>query len=109
MGTVQLLAGLGHKIEEAATGAAALAAIDRSAELDAALVDLGLPDMRGEDLIAEMKLRRPSLGVIVTSGYGAETLSANLQPVPAVIVIGKPFSEAELRNALAKLVSLRSV
>jgi signal transduction histidine kinase/DNA-binding response OmpR family regulator len=107
MGTVQLLAGLGHKIEEAATGAAALAAIDRSAELDAALVDLGLPDMRGEDLIAEMKRRRPSLGVIVTTGYGADALSASLRSAPAVIVMGKPFSEPELRQALTRLVSLR--
>jgi CheY-like chemotaxis protein len=49
MGTLQMLAALGHRVEEAASGAAALAAVDSAHHFDAALVDLGLPDMRGED------------------------------------------------------------
>ncbi|HUL06269.1 MAG TPA: CHASE3 domain-containing protein [Candidatus Acidoferrum sp.] len=101
LGTVGMLEALGHRIAEAANGAAALAALDGAPGLDAALVDLGLPDMRGEDLIAELRRRKPALGIIVATGQGPEALDGS--PRPAVLFIGKPFSEPELREALARL------
>ena len=105
MGTLQMLAALGHRVEEAASGAAALAAVDSAHHFDAALVDLGLPDMRGEDLITELRRRKPGLAVIVTTGYGPEALGADLRSAAGIFIIGKPFSEPELRQALARLAA----
>ena len=105
LSTLQMLAGLGHRCEEAATGGTALAVLDRQPGLDGALIDLGLPDMRGEALLAEMKRRRPGLPVIVTTGYN--NLPPEVQSDAGVIVIGKPFGEPELKEALSKLAPVR--
>ena len=42
--------------------------------VDAAIVDMGLPDRKGDVLIREMRTLHPSLPVIIATGQGAESL-----------------------------------
>jgi two-component system, NarL family, invasion response regulator UvrY len=55
----------GVEVEEAATGDAALAAIEKP--FDVAVLDLSMPGRSGLDLLAEIKHRKPSLPVLILS------------------------------------------
>ena len=103
LSTVDMLLDLGHVAEEAGDGAAALALVDRIADFDAALVDVGLPGIRGEDLIAEIRRRRPLLGIVVTTGYTAAALRFDLASTGNIVFVGKPYDAAALRKAFATL------
>jgi two-component SAPR family response regulator len=40
----------------------------------AAIIDVGLPDRRGDALVAEMRAIKPSLPIVIASGYEEERL-----------------------------------
>jgi CheY-like chemotaxis protein len=107
LSTVDMLIDLGHAVEEAGDGAAAMALVERIADFDAALVDVGLPGIRGEDLIAEIRRRRPRLGIIVTTGYTAAALRFDLASTGNIVFVGKPYDAAALRKAFATLADFR--
>lgn len=68
-----ILSAEGSRIDIAAsvcTGEEALRFIDQAEHVDVALVDLGLPDMRGADLIRSMRAKRPGLTVVVFTVFG---------------------------------------
>lgn len=68
----ELLSDIG--IVEAGNGAEALALLDLHPDIDLILLDLHMPGMSGFDLLSELKLRMPSLPVVVLSSD--ETRSA---------------------------------
>jgi len=55
------------EIVEAGSGAEALAQLERHPDIDMVLLDLHMPGMSGFDLLSELKLRFPSLPVVVLS------------------------------------------
>src|SRR5262245_40963418 len=59
---------LGFQATEVGSAKAALDQA-RSTNFDVALVDIGLPDRRGEELVAELRTLQSDLPVIVASGY----------------------------------------
>ena len=68
---------------------------------DAVVLDLGLPDQTGDDLLREIRARYPSLPVVVASGRGQPELpegeSRHLAFVP------KPYDAGTLRTALRRV------
>jgi signal transduction histidine kinase/CheY-like chemotaxis protein len=96
--TVDMLAELGHAVEEAGAGREALARLD-GGRLDLLVTDLRLPDMRGDELAAEVRRRRADLPVIFATGYDSRTAEATLPPGTAT-VLGKPFVTADLARAI---------
>ncbi len=55
------------EIVEAGNGAEALAQLERHPDVDMVLLDLHMPGMSGFDLLSELKLRFPTLPVVVLS------------------------------------------
>jgi DNA-binding NarL/FixJ family response regulator len=55
------------EIVEAGNGAEALALLERHPDIELVLLDLHMPGMNGFDLLSELKLRSPSLPVVVLS------------------------------------------
>lgn len=96
------LASRGWEVLEARNGAEALPYAGRE-DLDAAICDLKMPDMRGEEVIKALKTARPGLPVIVITG----SVSSITTPiVPGVEIQGfliKPFGIDEIRGLLAKV------
>lgn len=96
---------LGYAVVAANSGQAALACLD-AAEIPprAALLDLTLPEMDGLAVARAILARLPGLPVIIMSGYRSEEVAARLDDLAIAGFLQKPFSLAELREALTAII-----
>jgi len=97
---LEVLDELGYSTIEAEDATTALKIIeDASQQLALLVTDVGLPDMRGEELAAKARAARPLLPVLFASGY-AESFD-----VPeGMHLIGKPFSIDQLRDKVVEIL-----
>ena len=98
MTTMDMLEELGFASVEAGDGLSALALLDGDAGIGVLLTDLGLPGMSGQELVGEVRKRRPDIKVVVASGYSTQQGDGTLDDV---IVLTKPFDLEQLRAALS--------
>jgi PAS domain S-box-containing protein len=70
--------------------------------VDAAIVDMGLPDRKGDVLIRELRTLHPMLPVVIATGHGADTLRA-FEGQPSFAFVQKPYTAAGLIGALRSL------
>ena len=66
-----------------------------------AVIDVGLPDMRGDDLAARARQLAPGLPIVLASGFDPAELRRRFAGDGSVIVLGKPYTEHDLRTAIA--------
>lgn len=98
---VDILGALGFAVAEAASAAEALAAGPASlGRLHAAMIDLGLPDMPGDELAATLLKQRPDLPVILTSGVDADESVGRLRALGVVRFLEKPYQSKDVQRAL---------
>ena len=106
MAAVDKLNELGFEVVAAATAQAAVNHIsaDRGgsggAQFEFAVVDFGLPDRPGDQLIAELKALRPDLPIIVASGYAEDVLRGRIKPDDGFAFLNKPYDLAGLQRAI---------
>jgi CheY-like chemotaxis protein len=92
---------LGFEVVEVSSARAALEHMGAGAvEFEFAVVDLGLPDRPGEDLIADLTALRPELPIIVASGYSEEIARERIKRVAGVAFLNKPYNLAGLQSAI---------
>jgi DNA-binding response OmpR family regulator len=97
---VDYLEDLGFKVEEAGSAASAMDKMRASnCGIDAAIVDIGLPDKRGDVLAAELRALDPKLPLIIASGYGEGSSKGSFPE--GVAFLGKPYEMKKLEEALA--------
>lgn len=84
----------GFSEQSVGRGRDALAAFD-AAEFDAVLIDLGLPDMDGAELLQSLR-ERSDVPIIVVSGRGAERDKIEALDLGADDYVSKPFLPGEL-------------
>ena len=89
------LATQGYAVLEAPNGRAALDILGRE-RADLAILDLGLPDMPGHDLLRTIRHRWPGLPVVVLSSRDDELGKVEALDVGADDYVTKPFGMAEL-------------
>jgi DNA-binding NarL/FixJ family response regulator len=95
-----------ERFEIVGTAATGKEALQRARQTlpDIALVDLRLPDMRGEDLTRELRSRFPSTAVIILTTYlGEGTVRAALDAGAAAYVT-KAAGLPELRSAIERVI-----
>lgn len=97
----EVLDGLGFTVTVAGTGAEARNALPKG--FDVAIVDIGLPDERGDALVAHIRSLHPDLPVLMASGYDATETAARFEGDTRLAVIGKPYTEGDLAQALKGL------
>jgi DNA-binding response OmpR family regulator len=92
---------LGYEVVEATTARAALHEMEAGrVQFEFALVDFGLPDRPGEELIAELKALRPELPIIIASGYAEEVLRGRIKSNDRFAFLNKPYDFASLQGAI---------
>ena len=101
---VQTLTELGCQVEEAGTVREALERFASIGDtLAGAIVDLGLPDQRGDDLIRQMRTTRPSLPVVLATGYADSSLRQRWSNASLVQILEKPYQQNDIKAALERL------
>ena len=100
MSTVDMAEGLGLICTEAGNGADALERLENDESINILLTDLGLPGMKGRELVAEARKRRPDIKIVVASGYSGN--DDETSDDPTIVFLGKPFDSTRLRAALTK-------
>ncbi len=69
---------------------------------DTAIVDIGLPKMQGDELVAELKTLCPTMDVIMLTAFDDAKLIVNSFRNGACDYIVKPFDIDDLRNRVAQ-------
>jgi CheY-like chemotaxis protein len=65
-----------------------------------AIVDVGLPDAKGDDLVRELRATYTSLPIIVASGYDLATLRERLRHLDRIGYLAKPYTLATTQGLL---------
>ena len=101
----KLLAGWGFEVIAAVNGREGVDLFRANAErLAFALVDLTMPEMGGGEAFAEMRRIRPSVPVLLMSGYDEKTAVASFDSAGLAGALHKPFSPDDLRQRLQTLL-----
>lgn len=101
----RVLTSAGCKVLEAATAEEARRiCVEHDNGIDVVVLDVVLPDGRGDRLIDELRELRPQVAMVLMSGYPAGALTRN-GGVPGDL-LAKPFTPGELRLAVAQAVGL---
>jgi NtrC-family two-component system response regulator AlgB len=100
--TAAALEGMGHEAALAENGDAALKQL-AARVFDAVFLDLKLLDESGIELLPKLLAVTPGLGVIMISGTATAESTAAARHAGAAAFIAKPFTPAEIRQALGNL------
>jgi PAS domain S-box-containing protein len=94
MQTSTMLNNLGHTVFTATSGEAALDMLRRKDNVDAVIIDHGVPGMTGAELAELIKMERPMIAVI----FATPLADADLQQIP------KPLRQDDLAAAISRIV-----
>jgi len=90
-----------HQVETAVNGLEGLEKF-RAGIFDLVLTDRAMPQMNGDQLAAAIKKINPTKPVILLTGFGDLMLGAGEQPDGVDLVLSKPFTMNQLRDAVAR-------
>src|SRR6267143_3724701 len=97
----------GFRVNCARNGAEALAAVG-SQPFDAVISDICMPDVDGLQLVKELRLRWPSLPIILMTAQGSVELAVRAVEEGATDVIAKPFEVSAVAALLRRCLSAAS-
>jgi CheY-like chemotaxis protein len=99
--SMKLLLGIDrHSVIEASNGQEALERFNQNM-IELVIIDYFMPQMKGNELAANIKLAAPWLPILMVTAY-AEKLVDSHNAVDAILA--KPFGIEELRKAIANLL-----
>ena len=96
-----LLTELGYRVIEADNGANALAVLAQAEDVDLLFSDIIMPGgMNGVELARRAKANDPTLRVLHTSGYAAETVTGEDGVASTAELLRKPYQKQELARKI---------
>lgn len=96
--TSYMLADLGYRVVEAASGEEAMRLLEAGQPFDLLVTDHLMPGISGTDLARAVRTARPDTAILIVSGY------AELEGLdPDLSRLTKPFRKHELALCLAQL------
>jgi CheY-like chemotaxis protein len=98
---VDMLLDLGREADEAGSAGEALAMLRApGAAYALVLLDLGLPDKHGDDLVREIRQSHADLPLVVASGEDQVEVKARLEQFAPIRFLGKPYDLDGLKSAI---------
>ncbi len=98
--TVQrLLISEGYYVETANTGKEALSKLV-STEFHVVILDIALPDIRGDDIVSELRSMNNEIGVILITGFSHLQKSIDTIQLGIIDILLKPTEPKEIFTAL---------
>jgi PAS domain S-box-containing protein len=102
------LRSLGYDVIEAVNGPVALALLNNRDDVQLLFTDLMMPGgMNGRELAAQAVLLRPSLRILLTSGYPTDPLSQGPQRTGGLALLAKPYTKRVLAEKLREVLGGR--
>jgi len=100
MSTADMLSDLGYTVVEAGSAEEAMSLVDRGGRFDLIVTDHLMPGMTGTDLARAIRSSRPTLPVLLVSGYAEhEGIDSDLPRLT------KPFRKDELAASLGQIAT----
>jgi CheY-like chemotaxis protein len=94
----------GLRVAVASTAAEALQLIESlGPKLSAAILDVGLPDTPGDQLVEPIRAVLPGLPIVIATGFSETEFRRRFQDDERLRVIGKPFDAPLLWSVLSDL------
>ncbi len=103
-----LLTRKGYTVHLANTASSGRSLVERE-NPDAVLLDLGLPDGDGMELLSEMKLTRPDLQVIILTGQDSLHNAIESIKLGAFHFISKPYAPEEVISLLGRALEAHNM
>jgi PAS domain S-box-containing protein len=75
---------------------------------DAVITDEAMPELTGIELARQVREIRPAMPVILMTGYGSGELMSEATRIGVSEVLRKPLRRADLADALARVLDIRS-
>jgi PAS domain S-box-containing protein len=101
----EITAGLGYEPVGFASSSAALQAFQAAPQrFDIILTDEAMPDLQGTELAREIRRIRPTVAIIVMSGYGGSQLANRAAAIGINAVLRKPLHSRDLAESLARVL-----
>jgi two-component system, NtrC family, response regulator HydG len=93
-----------YEVKSATTGTDALAKVWNET-VDLVVLDHRLPDCTGLDVLAELRTIRPSLPVVMLTGYGSEWICAAAFKLGVADYVQKPVNAVDLVAVVHRILS----
>lgn len=95
-----MLEQLGHRVECTSSGLEAIRRMGAGLEVDLVILDHNMPGMTGAEALPRVFQLRPTVRILIATGFLDTDLKLLLADFPTVATLQKPFSLVELRKVL---------
>jgi len=104
------LVGIGYQVEVFSSAESCLNAFNLpEAKCDLLLTDQTMPGQQGTELAAVMQMKRPTMPVIIMSGYFSKVPTQSLGELRNAHLLAKPFTTDELAHELNRAWQLAAI
>ena len=101
----QILSEAGYGVLVAADGVEAIRLVENeSARFDMALLDVIMPKANGKEVYDKIKLLRPTVPVLFSTGYSRNILDAAFTPEEKIDLIDKPYNPSDLLRCIREIL-----
>jgi PAS domain S-box-containing protein len=95
---------IGYRVETAGSATEAMNKMKLLAgDIDLAIVDIGLPDRKGDVLVGELRALHGHLPIVIATGYDSAEIGRRFARDPKVSLIRKPYTQDDLRTVVGRL------
>jgi CheY-like chemotaxis protein/nitrogen-specific signal transduction histidine kinase len=101
--TVELLTSLGYEVLSASGGKDAIAVLNQVSNIDVLFTDVRMPGMDGITLAKEARKLRPTIKVILVSGFAPSLLDEDDVSVREFAFLTKPYQLSDVAKLLRKV------
>ena len=96
---------LGYDVISASGGYEAVALFEKDKDrIDGVLLDMVMPDLNGRQVLTRLKEIKPSIKVVLSSGYSLNGLGSDSRHLPGDGFIQKPFQIEQLAAAIGSVL-----